>query len=44
MTIEHPLEISALVNRSRQPHDFFIIGELLTRGQHAGQKERRIDR
>jgi len=44
MAIEHPLEICALVNLSRQPHNFFIIGELLTRGQHAGQKERRVDR
>lgn len=44
MTIEHPLEICALVNRSRLPHDFFIIGKLLTRRQHAGQKQRRVDR
>ena len=44
MLVEHPLEISALIDLGRQAHDFFIIGKLLTRRQHAGQKERRVDR
>lgn len=44
MIVKHPAEISALVNRGRQTHDFFIIRKLLTRSQHAGQQERRVDR
>jgi len=38
MTIEHPLEISALVIAVASRTISLIIGELLTRGQHAGQR------
>lgn len=42
MTVEHPPEISALVDCGCQAHDFLIMGELLTRRQHARQKQRRV--
>src|SRR5436305_10633181 len=43
MSIEHPREINALVNLGCQPHDLLIMTKLLTRGQDASQKERRIN-
>src|SRR6478736_850347 len=44
VAVEHPREINALVDQSREPHDLTIIMKALPRSQDTREQQRRVYR